>query len=130
MPLTYDFTNIKNYEQICTRKLVEGDKEFNPEKDLYINTPLAESLVWMTIFIGMREITEKNWEQFYWRTRLLECTTGAYRQTGTYDNDGKLIKKEEQFVTKDEIKSMIGLKTNASEMTKGEFYKNKIKDLI
>lgn len=130
MALTYDFTKIKNHEEICTRKLVEGDEGFNPKEDLYRTQPLAEALVWMTIFIGMREITEKNWEQFYWRTRLLEVTTGAYRQTGTYDDDGKIIHREEQFFTIDEIKSMIGLRTNASEMTKAEFYKNKIKDLI
>tara|TARA_B100001059_G_C17482567_1_gene402392 strand:+ start:237 stop:629 length:393 start_codon:yes stop_codon:yes gene_type:complete len=130
MALTYDFTKIDNYEEICTRKLVEGDEGFNPNKDLYRTQPLAEALVWMSLFVGMREITEKNWEQFYWRTRLLEVTTGAYRQTGTYDDDGKIIHREEQFFTKDEIKSMIGLSTNASEMTKAEFYKNKIKDLI
>tara|TARA_R110002153_G_scaffold23856_3_gene76656 strand:- start:2304 stop:2696 length:393 start_codon:yes stop_codon:yes gene_type:complete len=130
MPLTYNFTKIENYEQICTRKLVEGDKGFNPKEDLFRTTPLAESLVWMSMFIGMREITEKNWEQFYWRTRLLEVTTGAYRQMGTYDDDDKIIAREEQFFTKEEIKSMIGLSTNASEMTKAEFYKNKIKDLI
>ena len=123
MPLTYDFTKIENYEEICTRKLVEGDEGFNPKEDLYRTQPLAEALVWMTIFIGMREITEKNWEQFYWRTRLLEVTSGAYRYY-----DGK--EGTEQYFTKDEIKSMIGLSTNASEMTKAEFYKNKIKDLI
>ena len=120
MPLTYDFTKIENWEQVCQRKLKEGDEGFDPKKDLYRNTPLAEAMIWMTIFIGMREITEKNWEQFFWRTRLLEVTTGAYR----YSDEG------DHYFTKDEIKSMIGLSTNASEMTKAEFYKNKIKDLI
>jgi len=130
MPLTYDFTKIKNYEEICTRKLVEGDEGFNPKEDLYRTSDLAESLIWMCLFIGMREITEKNWEQFYNRTTILEATTGAYRNYGKYDENGNRIGQEPKYFTKDEIKSMIGLTTNATEMTKAEFYKNKIKDLI
>ena len=59
MPLTYDFTKIQNWEQVCQRKLKEGDEGFDPKKDLYRNTRLAEAMIWMTIFIGMREILKR-----------------------------------------------------------------------
>ena len=130
MALTYDFTNIENYQEKCTYKIKKEDADYDPNQDLYKNTDLAESLIWMCLFIGMNQITEKNYEQFYNRTRILEATTGAYRNYGKYDENGKRIGVEAKYFTKDEIKSMIGLRTNATKLTKAEFYKSKIKDLI
>ena len=118
MALTYDFTNIEDYQNKCLVKLTKKDKDFDPNQELYKNTDLANTLIWSCLFIGISEITNKNYKQFYWRLKLLDVTQEELRGN------------KKKFVSLDEVKSMIGLKTNATEITKAEFYKKRIKHLI
>ena len=99
MALTYDFRNIEDYQAKCVVKLTKDDQDFDPNQELYKNTGLADTLIWACMFVGISEITDKNAKQFYWRLRLLEVTTGSLRG-------------EERFVSLEEVKTMIGLKTN------------------
>lgn len=88
MSLNWDATEVKDFDSV--------DKT------------LMESAVWATIDVGIREITEKNADDFFSRISLSEKVTGAYRRKVVDD------KLEDMFFTREEIHSLIGLKTNAS----------------
>jgi hypothetical protein len=67
--------------------------------------------------VGMRSITEKNWEKFYNRLHLLETIHGSFFYSR---KRGKMVQR---YITKDEVKRMIGLEVNASELTSKQFLK-------
>ena len=74
-------------------------------------------LVNLTMSVGIGTITEKNADEFYARVHLIEQIDGAYR-----NKDGKGIK-----FTKDDITRRIGLTTNASNFSRAEFIKRRMK---
>lgn len=74
----------------------------------------ADALVWATMAIGMNEITEANARDFYARLSMWEKVVGAYRNM-----DGKPL-----FFTPEDVLRGVGLHTNASRMTKAQFYKH------
>lgn len=83
---------------------------------------VADTMIWMTMFVGMNEITEKNAEEFYARIQLLEKLFGAYlNQT---DTETKVT--EPKYITFDDVKSFIGLTTNASTLTRNQFNKRQM----
>tara|TARA_R110002020_G_scaffold440830_2_gene651496 strand:- start:272 stop:733 length:462 start_codon:yes stop_codon:yes gene_type:complete len=85
-------------------------------------------IIWLSMNVGMDEITEKNYEKFYNRLHLLENTIetkdglkGAYL-TITEKVGKKEVVKPYQY-TKEMVKELIGLKTNATKLTKSQFLK-------
>ena len=71
---------------------------------------ITESLIFATIFVGIRKITSENYREFYLRLHACEVY------------DGNLI-FERGFITLDEVKRRIGLSTNASTLLRAEWNK-------
>jgi hypothetical protein len=70
-----------------------------------------------TNIVGIKNITQKNYHKFYNRLHLFETIKGPlFVKT-------KMNKDVPDFITKNEIKSLIGLKTNAIELTTQQFLK-------
>lgn len=98
MALNYDFSKVEN----CKKKLRSKRNEL-----------VLNSLIFATMAVGIRKITEKNYKTFYARLTAVEHLLGAY-----------LIKGEKcvpAYITLDEVKSFIGLVTNANELTASQF---------
>lgn len=79
---------------------------------------LADSAVWLTMAVGINHITVDNVKEFFARVSFYEKVTGAYRfamESGA---------STPVFFTADECIRLIGLRTNASPMTKAQFYKH------
>jgi|TARA_R100000482_G_scaffold102283_2_gene45307 hypothetical protein len=74
--------------------------------------PTTRALIFGTANVGLGEITEKNWKEFYIRSYIVENIHGVWR----YDEDLNEIPIQPQ-----EVKDHIGLATNASNYTKEEF---------
>jgi hypothetical protein len=74
---------------------------------------VADMVIWMTMFVGINQITEKNYEEFYSRAALLEKLFGASLLKGG----------EPRPMTLEDIKAYIGLSTNASTLTRIQFNK-------
>lgn len=110
MALNYDLREIKGYK----RKIYSCVKSKTGETQYNIKD-IPRSIIFLTMSVGIREITEKNWEKFYNRAHILETVHGSFFYV---TKRGKL---EPRFISKDDIKSMIGLKTNASELTMRKF---------
>lgn len=111
MPLNYDYSKVKE-----STKTWEPDGTFDDEGNpMGHTTEVLNSLIWTTMSIGMSEITEKNWKDFYTRMKLL----GSDRSLLRRDKDGNFTVP----ISAQEVKDHIGLMTNASTLTKAEFLK-------
>jgi hypothetical protein len=116
MPLNWDLSDIKNYKNLY-RKLTEGEQGYSTEEIRKILKQSPKQMIYYTMTIGMREITDKNWEQFYNRVKIWELINGVsfYKR-----NTKKLVPL---YTKQEDVKRMIGLKTNASSMNASKFKK-------
>ena len=132
MALEWDVKNIKEAWYLIPQSELDKEakeKEENPNKvKLWAPTRRVENgntlqmkgelqtLIFLTMNVGMNEITKKNYRKFYNRLHFLEnqLPSKAYL---TYA--GKPMP-----YTLEMIKDLIGLKTNATNLTKAKFIKN------
>jgi hypothetical protein len=68
-------------------------------------------IVLATMSIGINEITESNWEEFFKRVNFSEKAIGTF-----YYESGEPL-----FIKEQDVKRLIGLHTNASKKTKKQF---------
>jgi len=108
MPLNWNVNEVKNHKKIMYKKNDDGSYEM---KKIY------ETIILSTMIVGVSRITEENYEKFFNRLRLVE-TIG-----GSFFFETKRGKHHPRYIKKEEIKKMIGLKTNASELTRTKFLK-------
>ena len=105
MALNWDLNKVQDWKQLFHEK-----DEFENSKMKFVH----ERILMHTMAVGMRTITEKNWEQFYARVQMWEKIWGA----GYYSDDMRPI-----YTKEEDVKRMIGLWTNAGEFSKTEFLK-------
>lgn len=110
MALNWDLSNIKEFEDLCYRTMestyVDVDEETGEEitKNHVELVPLADALIWATICVGMGEVTEDTYVEFWRRVAALEAWNGAFLTT----KDGP------RPITLADVKAHIGLSTNVS----------------
>jgi len=104
MSLDADYSKIKNYETVVYQKFLEPPRA-KPN-------PTTEALVFMTMFIGMNSIEEKNHLEFIRRADVWQDINGPILRCG----DGT-----DKRVTLEDVRAHIGLSTNASTMTAQKF---------
>ena len=73
------------------------------------------SFIYMPMIVGIPNITESNWTEFYARVHALELLGGGFRN--------KVLKSglKPILFTPAEIKRWVGLETNASVLTRRQF---------
>ena len=108
MSLDWGLHDIDGWRTLC----YEGE-----EDDRRMN-PVTNTLIWETMSIGIPRITEKTWEEFARRIHISQQIHGGY----IYKIEDHV--KKYRFVTAAEVKSHIGLHTNASSKTKTVFMKD------
>jgi len=79
----------------------------------------TEALLWLTMGVGIREITEENLDEFFSRVDMWEGVHGSYLKLGG----------ESYRLTYEDVARRVGLSTNASSMTKSAFHKSLIERL-
>lgn len=124
MALNTDYTKIKNYKRKLYRKLQEGEYGFDPKEEQFKIKGRIEAIIFATMITGIPNITEDNYEQFYNRLHLVETIHGSFFLKTVR---GKHVADP---IRKEEIKAMIGLKSNASTLTKSQFLKRFDKDKL
>lgn len=95
MALTWNLTDIDDYENRCW-----VPSQDDPEKVQL--APLTEALIFATVGVGIGEITDQDWPEFYGRLKITEKFYGHL----LYE-DSKPYK-----ITPEDVRSHIGLKTN------------------
>jgi hypothetical protein len=125
MALNYDVTQVKDAWFKVDQKIL--DEETRDKRTQYIGPtrykedgvtyemeqPL-QTVIFLTMSVGMNSITEKNKQKFFNRIKFMESRTGAVMR----------LNDEPHPFTMDMVESCIGLTTNASTMTKAQFLKN------
>lgn len=91
MALNYDMTRVSNIDL-----LHEDDKQWQ----------ISHSLIWATMSIGMGEITQKNFIEFFARLRFVYALLNV-----------------ESDITVEDVQRRIGLSTNVSDETELQFVK-------
>ena len=106
----------KEKEKNPNRVSMMGPTRYEEDGNTYQMKGEIQTLIFLTMNIGMNEITKKNYKKFYNRLHFLESQlpSGAYL---TYAD-------EPYPYTRDMIEELIGLKTNATNLTKSKFIKN------
>lgn len=104
MALTWDVTNIVDHERVTTAPFTrEGRKQWHPA---------TEALVWLSVHCGYSRITEENINEIADRIRVWETYIGA-----TMMSSGGDLR-----VSLEDIRDHVGLTTNASTLTKQQFW--------
>lgn len=106
MALNYDLREIRSYKRLFEKSTETGGSKMND---------VPKTIVMSTMSVGMREITKDNYIKFYNRLSLLENVYGTF----FYERKrGKMIPRP---IKLEEVERMIGLKTNASEISRTKF---------
>lgn len=98
MSLNFDYTQVEGFDQMDENERVTGD-----------------SLVWATMAVGINHISKENAQEFFTRVSAVEMLSGAYRHSSTGPAPGPL------YFTPEDVLRFVGLRTNASVLTKAKF---------
>lgn len=109
MPLNFDVADVADNETLCWGKDQWGHADL---------VPVSKALVFYTMRVGMNEITEANADEFAERVIAVEEREGA----NVY-----LFEEETGFtmrpITVEDVRAHVGLRTNASRLSKAAFRK-------
>lgn len=112
MALTWSVEKVEDYETVC--KIVAAYDD--PSRDVKVGdtiwNPVTEALIWASLSTGIGTITEANAAEVFGRIRLIEQLFGPLLIRA--EVDGVRPEGEKAFITVDEVRSHIGLSTNAS----------------
>lgn len=97
MSLTWEVTNVTNYEEIT-----EGNE-----------WGITETTIWMTMLLGLSGITEANVDEFVARSALYQAIDGPLLRM-----NGKSV-----YVTEEMIRRRVGLRTNVTEEKRAAWLK-------
>lgn len=119
MGLHWNIESVEDCDTLCFDPILDAerkptfDSDGKPCRGLKIET---ETLIFMTMSLGMRGITEKNWKEFFTRMDAWEKLFGAILTS--LDENGKRVPHP---FTEEQIKAHIGLSTNASPLSDTQF---------
>lgn len=106
MPLRFWLDKIEDHKNVCYI-----GSEDDPD-GVHIQ-PLTRSLIFLTLNVGIGEITERNADEFYARLHIIERIQGASTRLGG----------EEVYTTPQEVRAHIGLRTNVPTETRARWAK-------
>jgi len=115
MALTWDLGKIDGYKEVCFIPEIDLDGTISGDKQM---NPVTEVLIWTTMLVGINQITDKTYVDFYKRIKLLE-ETGSHLLSGT-DEKGNLVESNPSL---QDIYFHRGLSTNATRWTEKQFCK-------
>lgn len=111
MSLNWDISKVKDFNELYIKGTWKNDDEFvvdekGSDKKLNYRT---ETLIWLTMTIGIGQITEKNYKEFLKRIALYEKLNGNFFRNRPYSLE--------------DIERNIGLRTNVSNEPFGKWIK-------
>jgi hypothetical protein len=130
MALSYDVTKVKNAwfkvdqktldeEARDKRNSIFGPTRYKEDGVTYEMEQPLQTVIFLTMTVGINSVTEKNKERFLNRIKFMENMTGAVMR----------LNDEPHPFTIEMVEECIGLTTNASTMTKARFLKNQTRSL-
>lgn len=124
MSLNWNLTKVKNHDRVC---FTNWKKDENGELSGTMK-PVTNSLIWITMSIGMGEITEKNYDEFFMRIEILQKALDKPYLVSTSKKTGK---HKPYYITLEHVKQHIGLRTNVFPMeTRSKWMKRMVEHYI
>ena len=111
MSLDYELGNIANYKEVC----------YTGEPGQRKMSAVTHALIFRTMGVDIGRITEKNYLEFYTRSRFLGALSGHILVT--LDEHGE---HRERDFTIEEVRAHIGLQTNVADKTRAYFVKRHV----
>lgn len=115
MPLTWSVRNVKDADDVCYYTATQTRHYDGTTRGEEYVHPITNNLVFLTMSIGLNEITEENLDEWEKRMALAYKVGWISKQVvfAGYENDGN-IKWEPRLITRADLERHIGLETNAS----------------
>lgn len=107
MSLDWNLSKIEGHQEMCWVDHPDHPGDKKKQRMWHI----TEALIWATISVDMGEITALNWKEFAARLRLVEQANGPF----FWDSNDR---KVPQYITPEQVKQHIGLKTNVFYLTR------------
>lgn len=125
MALNWDISHIEDYENLCWVAVTDPDEAKSikeegatglfgapcreePDGTISVLNAVTHSLIWMMMALGVNgKITASNVEEVAKQVMIYQRVNGAALSV---TQDGK---KRDRYITPDDVRSHIGLKTNA-----------------
>lgn len=105
MPLNWNIEKVKDAKNLCFEETEDGKKRM---------AIVTETLIFATQWVGIDKITERNYEEFYYRLFLADASWGGSIKTKDLSNITPSL---------NDVKAHIGLWTNACSFPRTEFLK-------
>jgi hypothetical protein len=125
MSLNWDLTRIEDHEELCFEEVRDenGNVETDPEtgKPCYRLNPLTEALIFATMYLQLGEITEANYEEFWWRARLYSLTTDRKMLMRRITDDEGNETIEHVDPSLEDVQRHIGLQCNVRSESTAKF---------
>jgi hypothetical protein len=109
MSLDWQLDKINNYENLCWLENEDGTHKLNT---------VTNSLIWLTMGIGINRISVANADEFYSRVVLYEKINKSMQSIWHEDGTTERI-----YISDKDVYDHIGLWTNASSFTVAQFRK-------
>tara|TARA_Y100000310_G_scaffold34266_1_gene32431 strand:- start:5416 stop:5907 length:492 start_codon:yes stop_codon:yes gene_type:complete len=111
MALTWDITEIENYQDLCW---VENEDPNKKEGENFSLNPVTDALIHLSIFTGVPKITTKNYKELVKRLVELEILGIAVLPQEEVTNNSHMPSQMKRNPRPSEVKLHIGLKTNVN----------------
>ena len=111
MALTWDITKLKVPDEY--KVWVDNPDPDRKKDEEFVMNGLTEVMIFMTMIVGINEITQKNYKDFHHRIQQFEIVSGESAMLVNKENPD-----DSRNPTLEEVKWHIGLKTNATLYTK------------
>ena len=112
MSLTWDITEIEDYQALCWVKNTDLNKK---EGENFSLNPVTEALIHLSMFTGIPQITKKNYKELVKRLVELEILgIAVLPQEPTGENASHMATRMMRNPRLNEVQLHIGLKTNVN----------------
>tara|TARA_R100000005_G_C4991157_1_gene198538 strand:- start:634 stop:1083 length:450 start_codon:yes stop_codon:yes gene_type:complete len=115
MSLNWSVKDCKDADRLCNKG--GSDKPVD-----ILQWKKTEALIWATLGLGLSEITEENYKEFWLRVNMTETYEGPWMGAMLEDN-----KRMDIYFSLQDIKDRIGMYTNAETLTWNQWMKKKKK---
>lgn len=111
MPLIAQYTKIKNFEEVCFHRSFDPD---NPQQ--HHLEPATSTLVFLSMVVGLDEITEENCAEWLLRFRIYEDLFGAQTEVPLAKGG-----RRRRRITLTDIRRHIGLTVNVNPVSRAKW---------
>ena len=123
MPLNWNVANVKDHDNVCYYVATKDNMDYGMRAGESYLKGTTDALVWLTMSVGLTEISEDNIDEWLYRLGIEYSIHGS---TISRCVDGKW---EPIYHDENSLRQHIGLETNAGDISREEYHEKVIRIL-